>query len=105
MRELENVIEHAFILCPGGLIQPSHLPEPLRPTLPESVAEGVKTLQELEKRFVYDVLHRHQWNREAAAKELGIHKTTLWRKIRQLGIAIPQNEPVSASKVQRNRSI
>jgi PAS domain S-box-containing protein len=104
VRELENVIEHAFILCPGGLIQPSHLPEPLRPTLPESVAEGVKTLQELEKRFVYDVLHRHQWNREAAAKELGIHKTTLWRKIRHLGIAVPQNEPVSASKVQRNRS-
>ena len=34
-------------------------------------------------------LRRHAWNRGAAANELGIHKTTLWRKIRQLGITIP----------------
>ena len=30
IRELENAIEHAFILCRGGLIELSHLPEPLR---------------------------------------------------------------------------
>ncbi len=89
VRELENVIEHAFVLCPRGLIQPAHLPEPLRPSSSESVAVGVKTFQELEARFIQDVLRRHAWNRLAAAKELGIHKTTLWRKIKQLGLEIP----------------
>jgi PAS domain S-box-containing protein len=89
VRELQNVIEHAFVLCPRGLIQPAHLPEPLRPSSSESVAVGVKTFQELEARFIQDVLRRHAWNRLAAAKELGIHKTTLWRKIKQLGLEIP----------------
>jgi hypothetical protein len=35
------------------------------------------------------VLRRHNWNRLAAAKELGIHKTTLWKKIRQFGLTVP----------------
>jgi transcriptional regulator with PAS, ATPase and Fis domain len=89
VRELENIIEHAFILCSGGLIQPAHLPEPFRPKFPESVTAGVKTLRELEARFIYEVLRRHNWNRQAAAKELGIHKTTLWRKVRHLGLTAP----------------
>jgi PAS domain S-box-containing protein len=91
VRELENIIEYAFILCPGGLIQPTHLPESLRPSLPGSVAAGVKSFQELEARFIQDVLRRHAWNRLAAAKELGIHKTTLWRKIRQLRLTVPKD--------------
>ena len=89
VRELENIIEHAFILCSGGLIQPDHLPEPFRPKLPEPVTVGVKSLKDLEARFIYEVLQRHNWNRLAAAKELGIHKTTLWRKVRQLGLTLP----------------
>ena len=89
IRELENIIEYAFILCSGGLIQPEHLPEALCATSQEAVTGGVKTLPQLEARFIYEVLRRHEWNRLAAAKELGIHKTTLWRKIRQLGITVP----------------
>ena len=89
IRELENIIEYAFILCSGGLIQPEHLPEAFRAKSQEAVTAGVKTFPQLEARFIYEVLRRHEWNRLAAAKELGIHKTTLWRKIRQLGIALP----------------
>jgi PAS domain S-box-containing protein len=89
VRELENIIEYAFILCSAGLIQPSHLPEPLRPKPQEGVAPGVKTLNELEANFISEVLRRHNGNRLAAAKELGIHKTTLWRKIRQFGVVVP----------------
>ncbi len=88
IRELENVIEHAFILCKGGMIQPDHLPEPFLPKQP-TVAH-VKTFRELEARFILEVLRRHEWNRLRAAKELGIHKTTLWRKIRQLKLKIPK---------------
>jgi PAS domain S-box-containing protein len=89
IRELENIIEYAFILCAEGLISPEHLPEPLRPSLPAGMSAGVTTLHELEARFIYETLRRHAWSRGAAADELGIHKTTLWRKIRQLGISIP----------------
>jgi len=91
VRELENLIEHAFILCPGGLIQPAHLPEQFRPTPAESVVTGVTTLQELESRFISEVLRRHAGNRVAAAREMRIHKTTLWRKIKQLGVKIPNS--------------
>jgi len=88
IRELENVIEHAFILCRGGVIQPDHLPEPLLPKQP-SVAHA-KTFRDLEARFIFDVLRRNEWNRLRAAKELGVHKTTLWRKIRHLKLKIPK---------------
>jgi PAS domain S-box-containing protein len=89
IRELENIIEYAFILCTGGLICPEHLPEPLRPPPQAVLPVGVTTLHELEARFIQETLRRHAWNRGAAASELGIHKTTLWRKIRQLRIVIP----------------
>jgi transcriptional regulator of acetoin/glycerol metabolism len=36
-----------------------------------------------------DTLHRNNWNRSAAARELGIHPTTLWRKVKRLGISLP----------------
>ena len=71
------------------MIQPSHLPEAFRPRPQDHAVVGARSLQEIEARFISDVLRRHAGNRVAAAKELGIHKTTLWRKIRQLGIAKP----------------
>ena len=89
VRELENIIEHAFVLCHGGIIRPEHLPDPLRPAEGGPVPPGARTLQELEARFISDALRRNGWNRLATAKELGIHKTTLWRKMKQLGIELP----------------
>jgi transcriptional regulator with PAS, ATPase and Fis domain len=91
VRELENIIEHAFILCPGGLIQAGHLPGHLRPAQPAPGAGDIQNLRELEARFLYEALREHQWNRLATAKALGIHKTTLWRKMKQLGIALPDH--------------
>ena len=91
VRELENIIEHAFILCAGGLVQPAHLPEPLRPAeSPPPSAPGIDSLRDLEAHFITAVLARHAWNRQATAKTLGIHKTTLWRKMRALGIQPPK---------------
>jgi len=100
VRELENVIEHAFILCPGGSIRPEHLPETLRPPEPTAKEPGIKTLQGLEWRFIYEALKRNGWNRVATAKELGMHKTTLWRKIKQFGIEIPTREGNGVAKAQ-----
>lgn len=88
VRELENIIEHSFVLCRGGLILPEHLPDHLRPQ--KAKISPPMTLNELVAQFIIDALRRHGWNRMATAKELGIHKTTLWRKIKRLGIELPE---------------
>jgi PAS domain S-box-containing protein len=94
VRELENIIEHAFVLCPGGMIEPRHLPERLRPAgaAEAGLAGGARTLKEIEARFIRDALARNNWNRLATARELGIHKSTLFRKIKSLGIQLPDQD-------------
>ncbi len=89
VRELENAIEHAFILCPAGLIQPQHLPEHLRPEYQPGPALTGLTLDEIEKRALWEALERHQWRRLATARELGIDKNTLRRKINRYGLNPP----------------
>jgi PAS domain S-box-containing protein len=86
VRELLNAIEHAFVLCPGGVLLAEHLPSYL---LPKDGALSVKpdqTVKEFEAGMIREVLSRHNYNRTRAAKELGMHKTTLWRKMKKLGI-------------------
>ncbi len=89
IRELENAIEHAFILCPGGLIQPRHLPEHLRPRAHPGPALSGLTLEEVEKRALWEALERNRWRRLATARELGIDKNTLRRKIKRFGLVPP----------------
>jgi PAS domain S-box-containing protein len=86
VRELENAIEHAFILCPQGLIQPHHLPEHLRGDHPPGPLLTGLTLDEIEKRALWEALERNQWRRLATARELGIDKNTLRRKIKRYGL-------------------
>jgi PAS domain S-box-containing protein len=92
VRELENIVEHAFVLCRGGLLQLAHLPPNMRglsspfASLPE--ASGM-TLQAMEQLLIRDALRRCGGNRTAAARQLGIDPSTLHRKIKALGIAIP----------------
>lgn len=88
IRELENVIEYAFILCRGGLIQPAFLPEYLHAhacVLPDS---GGLSLRDNEARAIRDALDRNQWRRMATARELGIDKNTLRRKMKRLNIRV-----------------
>ena len=91
VRELENIIEHAFILCKSGLIEPHHLPENL--CLPRGVEASDRSdamsMKDLEAVFITNMLRRNQWNRFKTAKALGIHKSTLFRKIKALHIQIP----------------
>jgi PAS domain S-box-containing protein len=90
VRELENAIEHAFILCPSGLIQPQHLPEHLRPEHQLGLPHSGLTLSEIEHRALWEALERHQWRRMAVARELGIDKNTLRRKIIRYGLNPPE---------------
>jgi len=90
-RELENIIEHAFVLCSGGHIEIEHLPPEIRcghTGHGNGKREGM-TLLSMEALHIGDALRRNQGNRRAAAEELGIHPSTLYRKIRDLGIEPP----------------
>ncbi len=87
IRELENAIEHAFILCRGGLVGMLHLPEPLRRAVRSDVRSSTGlTLAETETRVIVESLTRNNGRKTAAARELGINKTTLWRKMKRLGL-------------------
>ncbi|MBN2560237.1 MAG: sigma 54-interacting transcriptional regulator [Phycisphaerae bacterium] len=95
VRELENIVEHAFVLCRGGLIEPHHLPPAMRGGVDSKPgrARFPRTLKALEALHIADAIRRHGGNRTAAAKELGINPSTLFRKIKTLGIELPEREP------------
>jgi len=97
VRELENAIEHASVLCREGPILPEHLPESIRrcpvterPGQDESAE--TKSLKQLEAAFLLSALQRHNYSCPETARNLGMHKTTLYRKIKRLGISIPSAE-------------
>jgi DNA-binding NtrC family response regulator len=89
VRELENAVEHAFVLCQEELIHLSHLPAHLVPEIHSMLVPSGLTLKEVEKRTIQEALQRNQWKRIATARELGIDKNTLRRKIKRLGIVEP----------------
>jgi PAS domain S-box-containing protein len=91
IRELKNIVEHGFVLSNGPLIGVEHLPEWLvKPHRVEGAEENLdEKLEENERRVIISVLEKHDWNRFEAAKALGIHKSTLFRKIHRLGIHLP----------------
>ncbi len=92
IRELENIIEHAFVICPEGQIEPHCLPDNIRALLPGPTTQ-VKidaALQSVESQVILDALKRNKYNRLKAARDLGIHKSTLFRKIKRMGIDLPK---------------
>ena len=92
VRELQNVIEHAFILCRSGLIHTEHLPGGIAAAGARKKSQAAGTLAESETRLIEEALARNSYKRLATAQELGIDKTTLWRKIRKLGIKCPPHK-------------
>ncbi|RKX26700.1 MAG: Fis family transcriptional regulator [Candidatus Zixiibacteriota bacterium] len=85
IRELENIIEHAFVLCRGTTINTDALPESVCPKSSSPVARPM-SMDDVEANYIKEVLARHDWNRRESAEELEMHKTTLWRKMKRLGI-------------------
>lgn len=97
IRELENIIEYATVVCKNGVICIEHLPDYLKPGIaPDSVSAreqaGGASFDAVERSFFYLALKRNHWNRTATAAELGIHPTTLWRKLKRLKIEVPEPE-------------
>jgi PAS domain S-box-containing protein len=99
IRELENIIEYAFILCEGGYIQPEHLPDPFTPGEIKLQSAGANidvdtppTLEEIEKQGIYLALERNKWKKMATCRELGISKDTLRRKIKSYELENPLDQ-------------
>ena len=104
IRELENIIEHAFILCSDGDIMLSHIPEhfssmqPLNKLKYNTSNDPVKAA---EIKMITDTLQKNNFNRKDTARDLGIHKSTLFRKMNKLGIALPKIDGRSKN-IQKN---
>jgi len=90
IRELDNMIEHGCVLCQGGMIRTENLPDWIHQ--PTETLGADLSLEEVEKQFIISVLKKNDWNRLATANDLKIHKTTLFRKIKKLGIQLPDQD-------------
>lgn len=90
VRELENAIEHAFVVCAGDTIQfddlPPHLIAYALKTHQKSDTGGASPLKMAEADVIRSVLQKHNGSRKLASAELGISRNTLWRKMRQYGL-------------------
>ncbi len=109
IRELENIIEHGFVLCPEGEITCEHLPAYLfagtsrqHSTISVGKKNSSCSVRELvgmsEKEHILAVLKNNNYHRLAAARELGIHKSTLFRKLKKYHITLPATDGRSSRK-------
>ena len=87
IRELENAIEYAFVICQDDSIQLHHLP-PQYAEIKRSSSDVSKVVlfDSAESDVIRSVLKRNNNNRTKTAKELGISRQTLWRKMNRLGL-------------------
>ncbi len=91
IRELENILEYASILCHGPEIQLAHLPADFlkvmdRKSISLESPSSLPLLRRTEAQIIIETLHKNKGNRKKTAQELGINKSTLWRKMKKLGI-------------------
>jgi PAS domain S-box-containing protein len=90
VRELENIVEHGYALSKGPLVGVEHLPEWLVKDGPARAA--AESLEDCERKVIMRALEAHGYNRQEAASALGIHKSTLFRKLKRLGIRPPDSD-------------
>jgi transcriptional regulator of acetoin/glycerol metabolism len=86
VRELENAIERAVLVCKTGEIQPNDLPETIREEgspAQEFTIPPHRTLAEIEKMAIIQTLQRTNWNKQEAAQILGLYRPTLYSKMKK----------------------
>jgi PAS domain S-box-containing protein len=88
IRELENAIEHSFVLCQGQMIEKRDLPDVFHghDAADKGASSELRTLEQMEAVMIEQALRRSAGNRAAAARELGINPSTLFRKLKTLGL-------------------
>lgn len=88
IRELENILEHAFVMCQIEEIQVEHLPPEIKAANTNNpiINHSNIPLEESERNTIIKVLKKHNWNTLNVADELKIHRSTLWRKMKKYGL-------------------
>ncbi len=88
VRELENIIEHAFVMCREAEILPNHLPPVFLQdkNISHAPLHEHTPFQNAEQQTLIDALKKHNWNKIETAKELGVHRGTLWRKLKKYNL-------------------
>ena len=94
VRELEHTIERAVLLAETDTILPGDLPPRLQgaPSGGDSAETTAKPrrLDEVEREHILRTLDAYAWNQARAAEALGIGRNTLWRKLKDYGVAPPE---------------
>ena len=88
VRELENMVERAVVLCQGEFIDALDVPDPETASPEEAIRGATRdfpTLEQLEKRYIQLVLQRAGGRKDKASQMLGINRRTLYRKEREYG--------------------
>jgi transcriptional regulator with PAS, ATPase and Fis domain len=96
IRELENAIEHAFVVCVDATIHlddlPAHILEHLSLEAQDSKLDEIKLpLEDAERQTIVACLERNDYNRTLTAGELGVSRNTLWRKMKKYDIVAPRS--------------
>ncbi len=89
VRELENAIEHAYVVCDGDTIRLDHLPSHIVAAFSRQPVQDdnhTNPLEEAESDTIRHALTKNSGNRNATAAELGVSRNTLWRKIKKYKI-------------------
>jgi two-component system response regulator HydG len=87
VRELENMIERLAVLCRSTMVEARDLPEPVRQAMRKTQLRGAPgSLQELERQRIVEALDEAGGNKKLAAQRLGIHRSTLYAKLRRFDL-------------------
>jgi DNA-binding NtrC family response regulator len=89
VRELRNVLERAVLLCDGGVLGRRDLRFEAAASA-DAAGDAALTLEEMERRHIERVLLAEGGRVEAAARRLGIPRSSLYQKIKRMGLAAPR---------------
>ncbi len=99
IRELENIVEYATVVCKNHWVEKEHLPGTLHQKIDirkipasEKIIKSEPSLEAVEKDIIYKTLKKNNWNRKLTAVQMGIHPSTLWRKMKRLNIIAPKQD-------------
>jgi transcriptional regulator of acetoin/glycerol metabolism len=86
IRELENIMQHAFVLCKKSVIQLSDLPKEVTSDFNIKKTENPHSLDDIEKKAIQHALLENSNKRKQTASQLGIDASTLYRKMKRYNI-------------------
>lgn len=99
IRELENIVEYTTVVCKNHFVRKEHLPETLHQKIDlrkipasEKFTEREPSLEAVEKDIIYKTLKKNNWSRKLTASQMGIHPTTLWRKMKRLNLEVSNQD-------------